>query len=170
MHVEGGHAQNVNPQVSIQPLHRLATVRKSERISRRTMARRLHTNVRNVRLQEDESRDLPLSTLYQWAAVLDVPITELLIEPDDTLSPPVMKRAQLLQVMKTAKVIVQRGSLPVRRMAEMLIGQLLEVMPELEDVTPWPAAGQGQGGIELRRLAEWIVPRTSLRLQNSGRE
>jgi transcriptional regulator with XRE-family HTH domain len=170
MHVEGGHAQNVNLQVSIQPLHRLATVRQSERISRRTMARRLHTSVRKVRLQEDESRDLPLSALYQWAAVLDVPVTELLIEPDDALSPPVMKRAQLLQLMKTARAIVERGSLPVRRMAEMLIGQLLEVMPELKDVTPWPAVGREQGGIELRRLAEWIVPWTSLRLRNSGHE
>ena len=44
--------------------------------------------------QEEESKNLPLSTLYQWAAVLNIPVTELLIESDESLSPPVMKRAQ----------------------------------------------------------------------------
>ena len=36
MYAQGGHAQDVDPRVSIQPLHRLATVR-NERISRRTI-------------------------------------------------------------------------------------------------------------------------------------
>ncbi len=170
MYAQGGHAQDVDPRVSIQPLHRLATVRKNERISRRTMARRLHTSIKDVRSQEEESKDLPLSTLYQWAAVLNIPVTELLIESDESLSPPVMKRAQVLQLMKTARAILERGSLPVRRMTEMLIDQLTEIMPELKDVTPWPAAGGGRGGIDLRRLAEWIAPQTMLRLRNTADE
>jgi hypothetical protein len=108
--------------------------------------------------------------LYQWAAVLDVPVTELLIEPNESLSPPVMKRAELLQLMKTAKAILERGSLPVRRMAEMLIDQLIEIMPELKDVTPWPAVGQRRDGSDLGRIAERSVPRAMWRLRDADDE
>ena len=169
MYVQGNHAQSVNPMVVVnpqvlsQPLHRLATVRRHEQISRRTVARRLHTNVEDIRSQEEESKDLPLSTLYRWAAVLDVPITELLIEPNESLSPPIMERAQVLRLMKTAKAILERGSPPVRRMAQMLVDQLIEIMPELKDATAWPAVGRRRDGSDLGRIAERIVTLTMLR-------
>ena len=38
--------------------------------------------------------------------------------------------------MKTARAILERGSLPVRRMTEMLIDQLTEIMPEYEGCHP----------------------------------
>ena len=34
-----------------------------------------------------------LSTLYQWQKVLDVPISELLVDNNDPLSPVILQRA-----------------------------------------------------------------------------
>jgi transcriptional regulator with XRE-family HTH domain len=139
------------------PLNRLRTVRRREGISRRTVARRLQRSVEEVALQEEEPNDLLLSTLYQWASALEVPVTELLVEPNESLSPSVMKRAQAVRLMKTAKTILERGALPIRRMAQMLIDQLIEMMPELKDTTAWPAVGQRRDGSDLGRIAERVV-------------
>jgi len=124
-------------------LHQIAAVRRREGLSRRAVARRLGTDVKRVRLEEEQSVDMPLSRLYQWQAALGVPIAELLVDGDGSLSPPVLKRAQILRLMKTAAAIRERAnSLPVQRMAQMLVEQILEIMPELEDVSPWNAVGQ----------------------------
>ena len=69
-------------------LHRLATVRRQMGISRRSMARRLGISVAEVKSQEETGGDLPLAALYQWSEALDVPVSELLNEPDASLSPP----------------------------------------------------------------------------------
>ncbi|OHB85907.1 MAG: hypothetical protein A2V98_14525 [Planctomycetes bacterium RBG_16_64_12] len=145
------------------PLHQLARVREREGISRRTVARRLNIDVRRVKLQEKENTDMLLSTLYQWQSVLEVPVAELLVDSNDPLSPAVLKRAQTLRLMKTAKAIYERALQPsIRRMAQMLIEQLLEIMPELADVTPWHAVGQRRTQAELgaaarRRLSlDWV--------------
>jgi transcriptional regulator with XRE-family HTH domain len=138
-----------------QPLHRLATVRRREGISRRTVARRLKTDVAQVKSQEDETADLLLSTLYQWQKVLDVPVTELLVDANDPLSGPVLKRAQLVRVMKTARTIFERThQVSIRRMAQTLIEQLLELMPELGEVTPWHIVGQRRTRAELGQAAQ----------------
>jgi transcriptional regulator with XRE-family HTH domain len=124
-------------------LHQIAAVRRREGLSRRAVARRLGVDVKTVRLEEEETADMPLSRLYQWQAALGVPIGELLLDGDGSLSPPVLKRAQVVRLMKTAAAIRERaGSLPIQRMAQMLVEQILEIMPELEDVSPWNAVGQ----------------------------
>lgn len=136
------------------PLHRLATVRRLQGVSRRTLARRLNTDVGTVKLQEKENADLLLSTLYEWQEVLEVPVTELLVEADEPLSTPVMKRAQLVRLMKTAAAILQRTQqLPIRRMAQMLVEQLVEIMPELAGVTPWHAVGKRRTQDEVGQAA-----------------
>ena len=136
------------------PLHRLALVRRREGVSRRTIARRLRIDVARVKSQEDENADMLLSTLYQWQEVLDVPIGELLVESNDPLSAPVLKRAQLVRLMKTATTIFERShQISIRRMAQTLIEQLLELMPELESVTPWHAVGQRRTRDELGQAA-----------------
>ena len=91
------------------PLHRLAYVRQREGISRRTIARRLNLEVADVKAQEKENADLLLSHLYQWQEVLDVPIAEFLVESSDPLSKPVLKRARLVRLMKTARTILERS-------------------------------------------------------------
>ena len=72
------------PPTDAQPLHRLATVRRQQGVSRHTVASRLNVEIDQVRQQENENSDLPLSALYAWREVLDVPITELLVEPTTT--------------------------------------------------------------------------------------
>ena len=133
----------VNRRNGTRLLHQLAAVRRREGLSRRAVARRLGIDVKSVRLQEQQTTDLPLSQLYQWQAALGVPVCELLADADDALSPPVMKRAQMLRLMKTAVAIRQRAEdPPIQRMAQMLTEQILDIMPELKDVSPWNAVGQ----------------------------
>ena len=144
------------------PLHRLGTVRQREGISRRTVARRLKSSISEVKRQESGTADLLLSTLYKWQEVLEVPVSELLVEPDEPLSSPVRNRAKLLRIMKTAVTILERTrQTSIRRMAQMLVEQLIELMPELEGVSPWPAVGKSRlpsdyGQIVHRRMPDEI--------------
>ncbi len=104
---------------------------------------RLKLDMKTVRKQEDETTDLPLSMLYAWQQVLDVPIAELLIDSEAPLSPPVMERARLVKLMKTAMAIQEKADTnSMKRLVTMLIEQLVEMMPELKDVGPWHAVGQ----------------------------
>jgi transcriptional regulator with XRE-family HTH domain len=136
-------------------LHRLRSVRQSEGISRRAMARRLNTDVQSVTRQEDESADLPLSTLYRWQAALGIPIEELLVETGAELSPPVLERSQMLRLMKTAMSIVEQAKqLGIRRMGQNMVDQLLEIMPELAGVGAWPSVGQRRSLKELGQAAQ----------------
>jgi transcriptional regulator with XRE-family HTH domain len=142
------------------PLHRLATVRRQQGISRRTLARRMNTEVSTVRIQERETADMLLSDLYEWQKALDVPVAELLVEAGDPLSTPILKRAQLVRVMKTAQAILaQTKQVRVRRMAQTMVDQLVELMPELTEVGPWHAVGKRRrrdeyGAVAQRRLSE----------------
>ena len=125
------------------PLHRLGTVRRLQGITRRTVARHLNVEVSQVRREERETSDMPLSQLYEWRRVLDVPIAELLVEADDPLSAPVLQRAQLVRVMKTALAILEEAKqAPIRRMAQTLVDQLVQIMPELKEVGPWHTVGR----------------------------
>ncbi len=140
------------------PLHRLHTVRCREGISQRTVARRLRLTAGEVQHQEKESTDIPLSTLYKWQEVLDVPLTELLQDPNDSLSTAIMERSQMVRVMKTAKSILElSGQKNVQRMAENLVEQLVEVMPELREVGPWHLVGKRRRADEFGRTAEQTI-------------
>jgi transcriptional regulator with XRE-family HTH domain len=122
-------------------LHRLATVRRLEGISRRALAQRMKVDVTRIRRQEEAS-DLPLSVLYQWHKVLDVPIAELLVESEYSLSQPLVRRAQLVRLMKTAMALLEEAdSKPTRTMAQTLVDQLLEIMPALQGIVGWNATG-----------------------------
>jgi transcriptional regulator with XRE-family HTH domain len=137
------------------PLHRIQDVRRLQGMSLRTAARQLGTDVRSIRAQEQASTDLKLSDLYKWQRALDVPVSELLVDDDEPLSRPIRERAQLVKVMKTARALLETASSPsTARMAENLIHQLLELMPELKEVSPWHSVGQRRGLDELGRIAE----------------
>ena len=143
-----------------EPLHRLAMVRRLQGISRRTVARRLNVGIEEVRQQECETADLPLSTLYAWQKVLDVPVGELLVEAGDMLVAPILERSQLVRLMKTVLAIRQQArQQSIRRMAQTMCDQLIEIMPELANIGPWHAVGKRRRLSELglaaqRRLAE----------------
>jgi len=141
------------------PLQRLAAVRRLQGLSRRTVARRLNIDLDQVRRQEAADADLPLSVLYAWHKALDVPVAELLVEPGDGLSPPVLERARLVRLMKTVLAIRQQAKQKaIQRMAETMINQLVEIMPELANVGPWHAVGRRRRLNELGVAAERRLP------------
>lgn len=137
------------------PLNRIHRVREQQGVSLRTAARRMKVDMRSLRAQEQETADLKLSQLYQWQEVLEVPLTELLEETSVPLSRPVMERARMVRLMKTAMSIQEKAdSVAIKRFSEMLIEQLVEIMPELKDVTAWHSVGQRRTQDELGRIAE----------------
>jgi transcriptional regulator with XRE-family HTH domain len=138
--------------------HRIREVRVQQGVSLRTAARHMQSDVRSARQEEEETTDLQLSQLYAWQQVLDVPVTELLVESEDSLSRPVLERARMVRVMKTAQAILEKApSAPIKRMAQMLVEQLTEVMPELATVSPWHSVGQRRSLDDLGRIAEQTV-------------
>lgn len=135
--------------------HRVKTVRRQQGVSLRSAARQMGTDIRQTRALEDETSDLKLSDLYRWQRALGVPVTELLVESDAPLSRPVMERARMIRLMKTTAAILERSPTPaIQRMAQMLVEQLVEIMPELAEVTPWHAIGQRRSLDDLGRVVE----------------
>jgi len=140
-------------------LHRIADVRRRQGISVRSAARRLHASMDQVRRQEDPYCDMPLSELYRWQQALEVPVAELLVESNTPLSEPVLTRARLLRIMKTVRAIREAtNSTSIQRFTMMLDQQLVELMPELQNVSPWPSVGQRRLPTELGRAAERVLP------------
>ncbi len=124
-------------------LHRLGEVRRREGITRHTLALRLGISEAEVRqtgraqVRHAAERVAPLRNALQ------VPMAELLQEPDDELSPSVGLRARLLRAMKSVRAIQERArQVSVRRLAGTLADQIAEIMPELRDVGAWPAVGK----------------------------
>jgi len=139
--------------------HRIADVRRRQGVTLRNVARRLGVALAVIRRQEQADCDLRLSDLHRWQQVLDVPVAELLVEGDGQLSGPVLERSRMVKLMKTAAAIRERTSgTPVGKIVTMLIEQILEIMPELEDVTPWHTIGQRRTLEELGRTAQHVVP------------
>ena len=142
-----------------QRLHRIRTVRRQQGISLRTAARHMGSNVRETRVQEDESTDLRLSDLYRWQEALEVPLEELLVESDKPPSRPVKERARMVRVMKTASAILELAPAgQLQRLAQMLVEQLVDLMPELKEVGPWHSVGQRRGLEEFGRIVERRIP------------
>jgi transcriptional regulator with XRE-family HTH domain len=139
--------------------HRIADVRRRQGVTLRNVARRLGMALTMIRRQEQPDYDLRLSDLQRWQQVLDVPVAELLVEGEGQLSGPVLERSRMVKLMKTAAAIRERTSgTPVGRLVGMMIGQILEIMPELKDVTPWNTVGQRRTLDELGRTGQHVVP------------
>jgi hypothetical protein len=145
----------------MRPLHRIAEARRRQGVSLRSVARRLNKSADQVRRLEDPASDMLVSELYEWQQALEVPIMDLLVDSDAPLSEPVLARARLLKIMKTVKAIRESTKcVSIERMATMLEQQLVEVMPELKDVSAWHSVGQRRSHDELGRTAERVVPDT----------
>lgn len=154
---EGAHDGPAIPPVRLvrQKLQKLNAARRRQGLSVRCVAQRLGRTVGEVRAQEEEHADILISELYRWQAALEVPLEELLEEPEDALSPRVLARARLLKVMKTAMAIRRQArSESQRRLVRLLIEQLLEIMPELKEVSGWPAVGHRRRANEVGRIGE----------------
>ncbi len=144
-------------------LHRIATVRRQQGLSLRSASRQLGTDLKSVRYQEAEDTDIRLSDLYEWQRILGVPITELLHEPSTPLSRPVLERARLVRIMKSVKALSEDETSPTAsRLAQTLIQQLVEIMPELAEVGAWHSVGQRRSLDEYGRAAERLLSEESL--------
>ena len=142
-----------------QPLHRLATVRKQQGISLRNVARQLGVDTTTVCQQELEATDLPLSLIYAWQKVLDVPAAELLVDSNAPFSPSVLHRARLIRVMKTAAAIKEKvHSNSLKSLVATLTEDLLEIMPELREVAAWHTVGHRRALDELGQAVERQLP------------
>jgi transcriptional regulator with XRE-family HTH domain len=150
------------PPAETQPMQRLGAVRRQQGMSRRAVARRMNVDIEQVQRQESESADVPLSVLYAWQKALDVPVTELLVEAGDTLASPILERSRLLRLMKTVMAIAEQAKqASIRRMAQTMIDQLVEIMPELAEVGAWHTVGKRRrlnelGVAALRRFADEV--------------
>ena len=66
-----------------------------------------------------------------------------------------MERARLVRVMKTAASIAEKcDSDELSRMSQMMMEQLIEMMPELVEVSPWHSVGQRRSLDEVGRIVE----------------
>ncbi len=139
----------------INKLHRISTVRQQQGVSLRSASRQMGRPMSVVRSQEDECQDLRISDLIRWQKVLGVPLQDLLVEGDPSLSRPVMERARLVRLMKTAAALADSvESEGCKRMSTMLIQQLVEIMPELKEVSAWHSVGQRRSLDEYGRIVD----------------
>lgn len=139
--------------------HRIRTIRQREGISLKTISRRSHIGMQRLRQEEVETRDLTLSQLYAWQKALRVPISELVVDAEEALEEKVRLRAALLRLTRTAKTILRecpKG--PVRNLANTMLHQIYEVMPEAEAMNAWNEVGQRRSPRDVPRIIEQIVP------------
>lgn|SRR5487761_1092739 len=136
-------------------LHRIQEVRRQQGLSLRRVGQILHTDVRDLRREEDPGADLPISRLYDWQEALEVPVGDLLVDSGAPLSTPVLERARLVRIMKTVAAIREKAqSTSIERLAQTLVDQMVEIMPELEGINPWHSVGQRRSLEEYGRIVE----------------
>jgi transcriptional regulator with XRE-family HTH domain len=127
-------------------LHRLAAVRQQKGLSCFDVARRIGITAEEVRLQE-EAIDLPISTLNLWATALKVPVTELIVEPEEWFHATHLARAQAERLLRVAAKL-RDGSRrrSIQRLAQTFLDQLTEIQPALTR----HANGNGNGHLRSR--------------------
>lgn len=151
--------QTEGPPLAQRPVHQIAKVRRRQGVSIRGVSRQLKVSVRELKLQEDERADISLTQLFAWQEALDVPVAELLVDGEEPLSAPVLQRARMVRMMKTVAAILDRAHTPaVRRLAQTLSDQLVELMPELAEVNAWHAVGQRRTTDDYGRVVERRFP------------
>ena len=146
---------NFTPEpLPLRPLHRLAQIRDEQGPSLSTIAKKLGIAIAEARRQEQETTDLLLSQLYRWRDVLETPVGDLLIEPEEIPTNPIKCRSQLVKMMKSVRAILETTKEDGTRVfAEMLVAQFIDLMPELKHINAWPTIGQAREPRELGQAA-----------------
>lgn len=139
--------------------HRLEEVCRQQGATIRALTRKMNLSTNEIRQQLDPHTDLKVSELLRWQEVLEVPLVDLLVDDSGPLSEPVSHRAAMLRIMKTAKALLEgTHERSTKRLSEMLVNQITEVMPELADVSAWHTVGQRRTQQELGRIVERSIP------------
>jgi transcriptional regulator with XRE-family HTH domain len=151
-----GDADSVPTGPQPQPArHRLRAVRQQQGMTLRSVARHTGYDIRTLRMHEEETTDLRISELQKWQQALEVPLSELLVESSTVLSQPILQRSRLVRIMKSALALHQQApNSAMRCMAETLIEQLTELMPELAEIHPWHTYGQRRGSEDYGRIVD----------------
>ena len=132
-------------------LHRLAAVRREKGMCRRVLAKRLGISTAELRAQE-ESADLSLGTLSRWASALGVPVTELVVEPDDCVPSTHLGESQATRLMKVAARLRDRSRRrAIQRLAQTFVEQLSEILPALQQLGPEPSPPRAPQAAALNR-------------------
>lgn len=153
-----------NESVGPQALHRVRVVREQQGVSLRSMAKRLNIDIPTYREMEDPLNDLSMSELRRLQETLDVPLCDLL-DDRETLSRQVEERAKLIRIMKTATALKDSAAQAgVKRMCEMLCEQLIDLMPELAEVSAWPQYGGRRGKSAVGRALTQQIDMSDLRV------
>ena len=134
--------------------HAIAQAREREEMSIQKCAEGLGISVAEAKKQEESTTPLTAAQLSEWKRVLKVPYSELLGMDDDELDDPVRHRAGMLRIMKTAKSLKETVRDPSDLvLVDNLIGQIVELMPEVETVSAWPKVGKSHEKGRLGRAA-----------------
>jgi transcriptional regulator with XRE-family HTH domain len=113
-------------------LHRLSAVRREHGITRNMVAQRLGVSVEEIRLQE-EATDLSVGMLNRWAAALGVPVTELVVEPEEWKHSTHLDRPDAQRLLRMAAKLRERSRRrSVQRLAQTFVEQLTEILPILD--------------------------------------
>jgi transcriptional regulator with XRE-family HTH domain len=151
---EKGQASN-----GVQPLHRLAVVRKRRKLSLDEAARRLKLPAEEAERQEQATNDLTLSVLYRWQQMLKVPVGELLVDGAEPLGLPAVEAEKLSSVLRVALLILHQTKQPgIRRMAHTLVDQLVELSPGLRAIAESHTAGQAHRFDDQGRALKGSLP------------
>lgn len=139
--------------------HRIQEVCNQQGATVRSLTRKMDISANEIREQGNPQSDLRISELLKWQKVLEVPLADLLVDNEGPLSEPVSRRAGMLRVMKTAKAILESAhDRSVKRLASMLVSQLVDIMPELAEVSAWHTVGQRRTQNELGRIVDRTIP------------
>jgi transcriptional regulator with XRE-family HTH domain len=131
-------------------MHRLAAVRRAKRVSCYELARLLGTTVEMVRLQE-EAADLSISTLNAWAAALNVPVTDLVVDPEEWLPSTDLAKPQAEKLLQLAVKLRDRSRRrSIQRLAQTFVDQLTEMQPALNPAGDGNGNGRRDGHAPLR--------------------
>jgi transcriptional regulator with XRE-family HTH domain len=82
------------------PINRIAEVMREKNVSVQALAKKLGCTRDTVRQYKDECKDILVSELRIIANALDVPITELIIDPDPQTS---LKNASIMRLFTTVR-------------------------------------------------------------------
>lgn len=141
------------------PLHRIDLACRRRGVTVEAAADWLNLEPVKVQKQLEQQTDLKLGQLYDWQELLEAPLSELLIDSDDVLSDPIQAHAELGKLMETA-ISIKEGSrqASTQRLAIMLIEQLIDLAPELENAG-LAIPGAAPGTTEEAAVAARAVPR-----------
>ena len=146
-------------------LHRLREIRRRKKLSQRVVAGRMGVSVAIVELQERETCDIPLSTLHRWHRALGVPLAELLREQPTGLSPLKVNGGQMVRLMQTALTIFDEARhARDKRLAQALVGQLLDIVPELRKVKRWKRSRRPHASLKHSGSTDMALPENVFRL------